>query len=440
MFIKKIIIATILLTSISSFASMSALVGLASMDITPETDELIPLGGYGSMERRDWLNFFRRRPHWRMFRVSQGVLDPIRAKVMYVKNSSEKQLLFVSLDVIGVTKEMHRDLIEKLKDVGFDSASVIVSGTHTHSGPGALSPNPVWQIIGMDRFQKEYYQHFLAQVVETVRMAMANAEPSELFTLSFDTENLVHNRRGSDRPIYNNANLLLAKSTSGEWRGGLVNFAVHGTWHDANNLFFSSDVPGAIEKSLEEMLIEKNGLVRLSSNPSFLFMNGAEGDISPHLEYHDLGLSFAEQTESHWDEMKELQPVWSVVQQEVEMGKPKINIGKCVKQSWFPKNINVGLKRWVGTKTIISQVHFGDLWILTWPGEPTTELGMRLREEAQKNGASSAWVLGLTNDHMAYFLTPEEFQTGGYEACTNFFGQNGGLKIIEAHKEMFKQF
>lgn len=436
----NLILALCFLFSFSStlLANDELQVGIATLDITPGEEDLIPLGGYGSMERRNYpFRFFSRKPYLRSFRVSQGVLDPIRAKAMYVKRG-EKKLLFVSLDVIGVTKSMHKDLIAKLSEEGFASSEVIVSGTHTHSGPGALSNNLFWEWVAMDRFQKAYYSLFLSQVVTTVRTAIASMQPADLHTLSFETNHLQNNRRGNDRPLYRRANLLLAETKSGEWMGGLVNYAVHGTSLGPENLLFSSDVPGAIEKGLTDLLAEKNGFVRTLKTSDFIFINGAEGDVSPAMEYRALGEEFAKQTNDHWQNMKPLAPEWTSVQKEINMGKPKIELSRCVDNKWIPKTLNIGIKKFISSKTFITQVHFGNLWLMTWPGEATTELGTRLISAAQEAGAEDAWVLGLSNDHLAYFTTKEEFAVGGYETCVNFFGATGGTKVIEAHKELSK--
>jgi hypothetical protein len=432
----KLLISLIILLFVQLLRA-EVLVGLSALDVTPQNEEMIPLGGYGSSERREWLNFFTKKPHWRMFRPAQGALDPIRSKVMYIERPDQgKKLLFISLDVVGVTKEMHRDLMVRLKDLGFDSASVIISGTHTHSGPGALANNPVWEIMAMDRFQPEYYKKFLGQVIDSVKIAFTKVRPAELYTLTFSTEGLVKNRRGSDRPLDHDANLLLVKSAQNEWLGGMVNFAIHGTSHGASNLYFSSDAPGAIEKGLQDLIREKNGIVRLSDEATFLFVNGAEGDVAPKKHHQELGDFFASQTNAHWEDMQSLDPEWEVVQKEFEIGKPHINIAKCATQKWMPKKINLGLKRWISSKSIITQVRFQNLWFVTWPGEATTELGIKLREELKESGVQNSWILGLSNDHLAYFLTPEEFEKGGYEACCNFFGEHGGLKVIEAHTKL----
>jgi hypothetical protein len=48
-------------------------------------------------------------------------------------------------------------------------------------------------------------------------------------------------------------------------------------------------------------------------------------------------------------------------------------------------------------------------------------------------------VMGLTNDHLAYFTTPEEFLAGGYETCVNFFGAEGGKNILQKHVDIINQ-
>jgi hypothetical protein len=412
-------------------------VGLASMDVTPAVSDEIPLGGYGSLERRNWpFKIPKHFPFIRTFKVATGSLDAIRAKAMYLK-TTDKKLVFISLDVIGVTKEMRQDLARRLSQDGFCADEIIVSATHTHAGPGALSNNLFWQIIAMDRYQKKFYNRFLNQIAQTVRLAVAAAQPAELFTLSYETKGLVRNRRGNDGSLNPEANLMLARNLDGAWMGGFVNFAVHGTSLPSSNLLFSSDTPGAIERELEKLLTDMNGLVRLQTSPQMLFINGAEGDVSPNLGSHtEMGKEFARQTLAHWPQTQPLTDDWQVLQKEVYIKKPKVSLSNCVEKNWMPKGINIGLSALIPSTTIITQIHFGKLWLLTWPGEPTAEVGMQLTNEAIKTGAEKAWVFGLSNDHLAYFTTPEEFAAGGYETCANFFGARGGEILIQAHQEL----
>jgi hypothetical protein len=291
----------------------------------------------------------------------------------------------------------------------------------------------------MDRFQRKFYDRIIGEIADTAREAVANAGPAELHSLSFQTHELQRTRRGADRPQDPKANLILARSYSGAWLGGMVNFAVHGTWYGEDNLKFSSDVPGAIEKSMSEFLLEENGYVLGRVDPEFVFINGAEGDVLPAQEYRELGNRFALQARENWSQLRQLEtPDLEVTQKEISLGIPQINISKCVEKKWLPKDFRLGIKRFISPTTLLTQVKLGGLMFLTWPGEPTTELGLQLVAAAKETGVEDAWIFALTNDHLSYFVTEEEFAKGGYEACSNFFGAQGGRKVIEAHKDLWR--
>ena len=431
--LRNIFFFVCVFSTLSSAWGQELQVGIATTDVTPAVEDRIPLGGYGSIHRRTlpfWLS--KKRPFLRSFKPALGVIDPIRAKAMFLKRP-DKKLLFIGVDVIGMTKAMHEDIIARLASKGFSSEEVIISATHTHSGPGGLSNNFLWKMIAMDSYEKAFYERFINQIVATVDAAMAKAQPAELHTLSFDAVGLQNNRRGGT--IEPQANLLMARSTTGEWLGGMVNFAVHGTSLGPLNRYFSSDAPGAIEHSLEELVNQTNGYVRtLLSDAKVIFINGAEGDVSPAKEYKDLGAEFAQQTSAHWNELAPLNAEWTIKQQEFELGKPKLTVRKCEDKKWVPKNFRINVGRWIAQTSVITQVHFGNLWFITWPGEPTTEVGRRIVAAVKATGGpQDVWVLGLSNDHMSYFTTEEEFEKGGYEACSNFFGAEGYRKVIDAH-------
>jgi hypothetical protein len=420
-------------------------VGIESLNITPALEDKIPLGGYGGMARRDWSLLLKLRPFGRHFKIAEGVEDELRSKAMYLYNvRTQQQLLFLSIDVIGVTRQMHRDLMNKLSKLGFQDKEVIISGTHTHSGPGGLAHNRLWELMAMDKFQPEFYEKFLDKIRMNVQRAMDKRRPAQLYQLNAQTNGLIRNRRGADRPLNPLANLLLAQDHTGEWLGGIVNFAVHGTWFGQNNLHFSSDVPGAIESHLEFWLHNLNRLSPQTyftpiDSPTFLFINGAQGDISPNMHYQELGEQFVEQVAQQWDQKKRVSSGWSIRHHEVYLGKPKINVKKCVNKKRIPKRLNLSLRRWIASSTILTQVEFDDFIMLTWPGEPSTELGNLLNQQVFAQIDKPSWVMGLSNDHLAYFLSPEEFDQGGYEACTNFFGRKGGFKVIKAHLDILKK-
>jgi hypothetical protein len=104
--------------------------------------------------------------------------------------------------------------------------------------------------------------------------------------------------------------------------------------------------------------------------------------------------------------------------------------------------VKLGVRFWFPDSAPLTQVRLGGrrgLTMMSWPGEPTSELGLQMREAAEKLGARDSWVLGLTNGHQGYFTSPWDFELGGLEACLNFYGREGGRRVVDAHlEELFR--
>ena len=364
----------------------------------------------------------------KLFRPSSSAHDPIRAKSLVLVKGNEK-LLFISLDVAGLTSEMYEDLLERLARRGYRRDQVFAAATHTHSGPGTLSRRWLWQVLASDRFQDKVYVGVLDGIVQSVSSAEQYAQPSQLFTASFSTEGLQRNRRHRDGWFDPTANVLLAKSLSGDWVGAMVNFAVHGTALNARNLELSGDLPGAIERELQSQL-----------HAPVLFINGAEGDVSPaeggFEGIEKLSRSFTQQAMQAIPRAKPVQPTWSVRTSTLELGDPAVTIGACLSASWhrgIGDWIVLGLGDSVPHSIALSYLQLGELRMLAWPGEPTTTLGFDL-----KRTAPGAWVLGLTNGYQGYFTSPGEFAEGRYEACSSLYGPQAGERVVKSFTELIQ--
>ena len=412
-----------LLASVSFCGAQTRLLaGFSEAQLT--TDGELPLAGYGSAARRTLLTQGYKYATW--FKPSTGVHDPVRVKTMVLLSGSKK-LVFVSLDLAAVTAEMYQDLVRVLKALGYDRDAILIAATHTHSGPGTLSDRFLWEALAADRFQPGYYATVRERIALSVAEAEHAAQPAELFTVSFSAQGMQRNRRHRDGWFDPTANLLLARSRSGAWLGALVNFAVHGTALNARNLELSADLPGAIERELQEQL-----------HAPVLFINGAEGDVSPaEGGFHgieNLSRSFAQQAMQAIAKAKPVQPIWSARTSTVELGDPAVTIGACLSASWHRHIgdwIVLGLGDSVPHKITISYLQLGDVRMLAWPGEPTTTLGFDL-----KRAAAGAWVLGLTNGYQGYFTSPGEFAEGRYEACSSLYGPQAGERVVKAFSDL----
>src|SRR4051812_16704299 len=300
-------------------------VGFAQAEIAQNG---IPLAGYGSGARRTF-PFVNGNEYATWFKPSTGTHDPIRIKVM-VLWSGDKKLLFISLDVAAVTNEMYEDFVAHLAKLGYSRDAVFISATHTHSGPGTLSNRFLWEALAADRFQPAYYARVCNSAVAVGMSAEKTAQTAQLLSVSFATERLQRNRRHREGWFDPTANILLARSTSGKWLGAIVNFAIHGTALDAHNLELSADVPGGIERALQEQL-----------HAPAMFINAAEGDVSPAEGgfggIEKISRSFVEQAMQALPQAKPVEPTWSVRSSTILLGDPAVTIGACLPQGWHKR-------------------------------------------------------------------------------------------------------
>jgi neutral ceramidase len=442
---KKLL--TLLITmmlSISSFASTDLIdVGLSTINL--DLPEGVPLSGFGQPSRRmkGGMDIKNKYPYCFFFKPNEGVLDPVNVRTMALRKDG-KLVVFISMDVVGITNDFVKVLVKRLKDYGITRDNLNLSGTHTHAGPGALSHSFVLGLIAADIFNQKLFNHVMLKVEQSVIKAILNLEPAYLYDLTYKTAGLQKNRRGHPGHFDPNARLLLAKNIKGDWLGGIFNYAIHGTFYGGSNLKLSADAPGAMVNALENQFNTLN--LFSNSKPTILFINGAEGDVAPHRvggrnNIAAMGTSISSQTMENLPNARPvLNPKIKFNQEKVFVGIPRLNIKKCIDSPKFSKLIPGFLKlpliKLFPMKTVLSTVTIGDLTMMTWPGEPTTTVGYQLADMAIKAGHKRPWLLGLTNDHLSYFTTKAEQKEGGYEACSSFYGHKGTKRIIKKYSKM----
>lgn len=418
-------------------------VGVVGYDLKPAIG--IPLAGYGDTLRRlKPIDIKNKYPHSFFFKPSEGVHTPIRSKVMLLKKGDRK-LAFISIDSIGIEFRFVDAVAKRVAHLGIRHEDLIISGTHTHSGPGTLARRLPLELVAVDLFIRKNFDAVVEGTVKSIEMADKSAVPADLFNTSFVSSGLQHQKfqRGND--WFNpEAQFLVARTkATKEWLGGLVNFAVHGGGMPIELMLFSSDFPGQIEINMEKLLKQLNG-PQSKQEVAMVFMNGAEGDVATPGRgvqlIEDLGVEFARQATPAFSaaRLKPVAPEFSVQQKKVWLGIPASPLKYCVegifKKSPIP--LRVSLIPFMAQRAKISLVKVGEIVMMSWPGEPSTTLGYELQGVAKSRGYKNAWVLGLTNDYMAYFTTKKEYHQGAYDSCSSLFNFRGAERIIKHYKSL----
>ncbi|NUP06220.1 MAG: hypothetical protein HOW73_09195 [Polyangiaceae bacterium] len=82
-------------------------------------------------------------------------------------------------------------------------------------------------------------------------------------------------------------------------------------------------------------------------------------------------------------------------------------------------------------------VAFGDradargLFLASFPGEPTTEVGRLVRKKIAQDYPGTIAVVGLTNSYATYFTTPSEYLAQHYEGGATLYGPYQGIFAAE---------
>ena len=381
-----------------------------------------PLAGYGSPKRRLLFpDILGQHPHAFWFAPSSGTQDPLVARAL-VLESGTTRLAWVTLELIAVDREFTRAVRERLTSAGVPPATLIVSASHTHSGPGAFLDSALMSVVAVDRLDWVVRAALVEGAAAAIRQADGARVPALVAAISVAAPAVTLSRLA--RPLDSEIVVLKVTSASGGPLALVWNFSIHGTMLPASNLRLSGDVMGVASARLEQKL-----------GVPALFVNGAVGDVSParHGEaaLRDTADQLAAAVEAGWARAKPA-PVSTlrVAQRQVGLPAGALSLRGCVGR-WLPAFVRVPLWSALPDDTELIGVALGDTGWVTIPGELQTAFGQAIKREGRELFAST-FVAGLSNDYLGYFVTPIDAQRSGYVACATLYGPDAGACLTDA--------
>jgi hypothetical protein len=480
--------------------------GIATAIFTP--DKGYPLGGYGGGARREELPFYAgmgwpgRIALWAhqawhendpaelsdLLAESEGAHDELSARALVLRPQGSAPFALVRIDAIGASRELADLALERLSDLGYTPDTLLLCATHTHSGPGGIFRAPLARLIAMDNYRSELEERVADAIARAVREAHTNARPAALGigrARDRDADGSVvlarnrRQRRFRGQIAYDEiddevALLWVVERETRAPLGLVVNYAVHPTVLGSDNLYYSSDVAGAVERAFERRV-----------KAPVLFVNGAEGDVGPRritaqgglTRCEELGEAFAATVAPVLSKIAlhtQIELATAVGDKELgdprgvlALGRERFLDGEASWASWpmqvFTLPLNLVL--WVGgltnvrleltwnmaigvvahldgltprTITRVGAVRLRagaeDVAWVTFPGEATHDVGLHMRAVARTAGATQTFVVGLALDHIGYIASRKEYRRGGYEATSTLFGQDTAEEIVEASR------
>lgn len=244
----------------------SLLAGAATVDITPAG--AVFLHGY---------------PH--MPRMSTGVHDPLECAALFVKQGSASAL-FLANDVIFVPRAVVRRARARIaQGTGVPEAAIMISATHTHSGPVTSdqlsnAADPV-----VPRADPAYLALLEDRLVEAAQRAVAAAVPAEIGLALARAAGVGTNRHDPHGPADPEVPVLVARDlATATPLAAMVVYAMHPTVLHEDSTLISGDFPAFTRQALREGA--------LPAHCPIVYHNGASGDQSPR--HVTRGNTFAE--------------------------------------------------------------------------------------------------------------------------------------------------
>jgi len=400
--------------------------GAAAADITPDVKAMkVPSSGYGDRGKKPM----------------EGVHDPVFCKALVVSDGSEKAAI-VTCDLIGISPQLREKILDNVSGIGIDDHNLMMTATHTHSGPGAMQKNFIAGLV-FGRYNEKLTRETADRVIAAIREADANARPAVLKVAQTEVKNATRNRRdpaGSynyDTRRFSDAydpddpanridpvvTVIDVEDVQGAPIAVLVSFATHGTVLSAQNMQISADWPGAAQAKIEKAV---PGAVAM-------YMNGAIGDQAPAMDIDDhsdieyldiIGGRVADAALSAIDKAKPVKATPVIAQMEHR----EIPPGNKVMDITVPPSL---IKHYF-PEMPLQAVRVGDVVFMGAPVEMVTEIGQALKSGARGQGVKYPVVAGLANSTMLYCATPEDFPQGGYEVGNTIYGEiEAGIIIGE---------
>lgn len=233
---------------------------------------------------------------------AQGIQSTLYARALFLQDANGGNLVFCCLDLGYITHAMRSGICAVLRErmgAAFNEASLVLTCTHTHSGPGGCTHDAMYNIV-TPGFVPEHVAIIVEATVAAIVQAWQSAAPTDLglaqgtfeddvpvaWNRSVQAYNLnpdVTPRSETETHLALDRGMkLLSLRRQGELQSLLSLFGVHATCVGNSLLKHDGDNKGYAATHAEQLL-NKAGV----NDAVAIFAQATAGDVSPH--YHGPG-------------------------------------------------------------------------------------------------------------------------------------------------------
>ena len=214
--------------------------GAAISDITPQEPQF--LFGY---------------PHVR--RYSTGVHDPLLSSALFLSDG-DRQLLFSANDVIFIGRETAQRVRRRIEEqTGIPAANVMVTATHTHSGPitADMVSNELDQAV--PKADPRYTEYMENGIVDAAVRACRAAQPATIGLAAADGSGIGTHRHEVGGPSDPQVPVLAVRDAgNGAFLAVMLVCSMHPTVLHEDSTLISGDFPAMTRRWLQRHVVGEN--------------------------------------------------------------------------------------------------------------------------------------------------------------------------------------
>lgn len=430
------------------------LAGAAAIDITP--NKSLHLAGYPFVKRN-----------------STGVHDPLLSSALYLSDGIS-QVLFIGNDVIFVPKELAARARKRIYAItGVPENNIMVSATHTHSGPSTVrftagSHDPL-----LPPPDNGFLQQLEDGIVEAAVKAFHGAMPALMGLSVADATGIGTNRLDPLGPKDLEVPVLMVQSASNRQPiACMLIVNMHPTVLHEDSTLYSGDFPGCARRIIQEEFTEGCPVIyhigaagnqsprHVTKENTFKeaerignILAQAVGKAIDRIVYsneHTISIqqrfvelprrSFPgkEEAKAHLDRSKEkLDWLRSMNKSRQEIRTAEVNWFGAVEtvhlaQLWSEQALEKVYENCLPAE--IQVFHIGSWTFVAWQGEIFIEYWLAIKKQIK-----NTFLITLANGELqGYIVTPEAARLGIYEASNAIFDHTGGELLVNATLGLIK--
>ena len=399
-------------------------------------------------------------------RKNRGTTDPLLAKTLYARGGGG-EVAIVGLDLIGITRnQADAAIAEASRRTGIGPDAIIISCSHTHSGPYTSGGQS-----GDVRVDADYIAKLPGLIADSISQAVGAAQPATMYIGRSLVYKGIHHRRvvskgdgkavntwmggllgdlaatpqvlGTAGPIDPELWVARFDTPDGQVLGTLVNFSLHANSYFGNT--WSADYPCVIAEQIAAAFGEQAVSV---------FTPGACANINPLIvrdRWREGAAVFAEAAVAAATGARPVAEPVAVAAARRNVKVPRRDPasqreGAIERLNWGAgggrKDVFGPRKDWVASlpehlEVPVSAARIGPLCMATNAGELFVECGIEIK---RRSPFPHTIVAELTNDCIGYQPNVEAFKMEGYEALvgTNRVSPEGIQMLIDNAVEMLE--